>query len=408
MDSLIAAAARALSSGDALTALKHVALREDPAALALRGIAMAQLGEYGRARALLRRAGRRFGTQEVVARARCVVAEAEIALVLREISASPRALLRAMATLDAHGDRANANHSRVLALRRSLLLGRLEEASRIRAELQLGPEAPPALLATAELAGAELAVRALEIDQATAAPTRARTAALRAGIGALLAEVEEARATLARPAARLEQAGQGERLLRLDEVAALRRSGALVVDACQLALYRGDFRLSLVRRPVLFGLASALARAWPDTSEREPLIATVFRTRDPDDSHRARLRVQIGRLRALLRPLARIEATPTGFQLCPLEASEVMVLSPPIAGPQGALLALLADGAAWSTSALALALGASQRTVQRALADLERDGKVRAIGQARARRWLTRPLAGFTTTLLLPAPLRPA
>ena len=310
MDSLIAAAARALSSGDALTALKHVALREDPAALALRGIAMAQLGEYGRARALLRRAGRRFGAQEVVARARCVVAEAEIALVLREISASPRALLRAMATLDAHGDRANANHARVLALRRSLLLGRLEEASRIRAELQLGPEAPPALLATAELAGAELAVRALDIDQATAALTRAQAAAQRAGIGALLAEVEEARSTLARPAARLEQAGQGERLLRLDEVAALRRSGALVVDASQLALYQGDFRLSLVRRPVLFGLACALARAWPDTSEREPLIATVFRTRDPDDSHRARLRVQIGRLRALLRPLARIEAMP--------------------------------------------------------------------------------------------------
>jgi hypothetical protein len=161
----------------------------------------------------------------------------------------------------------------------------------------------------------------------------------------------------------------------------------------------------LARRPVLFALARALAEAWPGDVDRDVLIEHAFRTRDPDETHRARLRVEIGRLRKLALPLARIEASARGFALTPLGERSVVVLLPPIDGEGASLLALLADGAAWSTSALSLALGASQRTVQRALVELEAAGRVRAIGRARAQRWLAPPLAGFATNLLLPTAL---
>ncbi|MGE0349322.1 helix-turn-helix domain-containing protein [Hydrogenophaga sp.] len=405
MDSLIAASARALAAGDALGALKHVALREDPPALALRGIAMAQLGEHPRARELLRRAARGFGAHEAVFRARCVVAEAEVALALRDVGGSPRALLAAATTLEAHADHANAQHARLIALRRLLLLGRLSEAATALAGIDAGHGMPPSLAALAELGAAELALRSLRTGPARAALQRAHAAALRAGVPALLAEVAEARAALEQPAARRRRPDGTDQTLRLDEVEALLASDALVVDACRRGLSAGADWQPLARRPVLFALLLALAEAWPADVEREDLIANVFRTRRPDETHRARLRVEIGRLRALVKPLARVEATARGFFLMPHDTVEVVVLAPPIAGEQAALQALLADGAAWSTSALALALGASQRTVQRALAELEASGRVRAIGQARARRWLAPPLPGFTTALLLPAAL---
>ena len=403
MDSLIAAAARALVAGDALGALKRVSLREDPPALALRGIAMAQLGEYPRARELLRRAARGFGSHEELARARCVVAEAEVALAMRDLHGSPRALAVATATLNAHADRANALHARLIAVRRLLLLGRLDEAASALARLD-ARFLPPSLLAVAELAAAEVALRSLRTAPARAALARAHDAATRARVPALLAEVAEARAALDRPAARRVDAGH-EQLLRLDEVEALFASGALVVDACRRGLRAGATRLPLARRPVLFALARRLAEAWPGDVDRHTLIAHAFRTRRPDETHRARLRVEIGRLRALVAPLARIEASERGFALTPRDERDVVVLVPPIDGDQASLLALLADGAAWSTSALALALGASQRTVQRALVELEGAGRVRSIGRARAQRWLSPPLAGFTTNLLLPAAL---
>jgi hypothetical protein len=223
-------------------------------------------------------------------------------------------------------------------------------------------------------------------------------------VPALLTEVAEARTTLDRPAARRLSA-VGEQALRLDEAASLLVSGALIVDGCRRGLRAGAQWRPLARRPVLFALARALALAWPGDADRESLIADAFRTRRPDDSHRARLRVEIGRLRALARGMARIEATPDGFMLVPDDGQDVVVLAPPIDGEQASLLALLADGAAWSTSALALALGDSQRTVQRALVELEAAERVRSIGRARARRWLAPPLAGFTTILLLPAAL---
>jgi hypothetical protein len=405
MDSLITASARALAAGDALGALKRVALRSDPPALALRGIAMAQLGEHPRARELLRRATRGFGTHEQLARARCVVAEAEVALAMRDLGGSPRVLASAAATLQAQGDHANALHARLIAARRLLLLGRLQEASAALAQLDVRG-LPPALAAVAELVTAELALRSLHTRPARAALARAQVAAQRAGVPALQAEVAEGQASLERPAAR-RLGTEGDHALRLAEVEALLASGALVVDACRRCLGAGDTWQPLARRPVLFTLARALAEAWPGDVDREALIAHAFRTRRPDETHRARLRVEIGRLRALAKPLAGIEATARGFVLMPREGRAVAVLAPPIDGEQASVVALLSDGAAWSTSALALALGASQRTVQRALVELEAEGRVRSIGRARARRWLAPPLAGFTTILLLPASLPP-
>ncbi|AMO22344.1 hypothetical protein GCM10027034_26800 [Ramlibacter solisilvae] len=403
MDSLVAASARALAAGDALGALKRVALRDDPPALALRGIAMAQLGEHAPARDLLRRAIRAFGAAEERERARCVVAEAEVALAMRDLDGSTRALAAAAAALETHGDRANASHARLIAARRLLLLGRLAEAAHELAAVD--PAAlPPTQAAVAGLIAAELALRSLRCEPAQAALARAHQAAYRTGVPALMAEVAEARAVLDRPAARRLAAGAGT-ALRLHEIEALLASGALVLDAGRRGLAAAGAWQSLARRPILFALAYELAKSWPRDVARDHLIATAFRTRRSDETHRARLRVEIGRLRALLRPLAGIESTPGGFVLAPRAGAEVAVLEPPIAGEQAALLALLADGAAWSTSALALALQASQRTVQRALAELQAAGQVRAIGQARARRWLAPPLVGFTTILLLPASL---
>jgi tetratricopeptide (TPR) repeat protein len=403
MDSLIAASARALAAGDALGALKRVALREDPPALALRGIAMAQLGEHPRARELLRRAARGFGSHEALARARCVVAEAEVALAMRDLGGSPRTLAAAADALEAHGDHANAQQARLIEVRRLLLLGRLEAAAAALKNFDASG-LPASLDAVAQLAAAELALRSLDIASAQAALAHAHQAAYRAGVPALIGEVAEARAALDRPAARRINA-DGERPLRLKEVEQLLASGALVLDACRRGLCAGEAWQPLARRPVLFALASSLARAWPGDVDREALIADVFRTRRPDETHRARLRVEMGRLRSLVKPLAKIEATERGFVLRPHTKLGVVVLAPPIEGEQASLVALLSDGAPWSTSALALALGASQRTVQRALAELQAAGGVRAIGNARARRWLAPPLVGFTTSLLLPTAL---
>ncbi|WP_321853733.1 helix-turn-helix domain-containing protein [Burkholderia cenocepacia] len=403
MDSLITAAARALAAGDALGALNRVALRDDAPALALRGIALAQLGDFERARALVRGAARAFGAKEAVARARCVVAEADIALASRDLRWPTRALEAACATLDAHGDRPNAAHARYLGVRRLLLIGHLDEAERLLAHLDPAP-LPPASRAAHELIAAGIAMRRLRTHAARAALARARTAAHAAGIAALTAEVDTAARVLDAPAARLIARGTS-RLVPLDEVETLFESNALVVDACRHTVRDARTTVSLARRPVLFVLARALGEAWPADVSRNALVAAAFRAKQADESHRARLRVEIGRLRAVLRPLANVVATPRGFALEPLGVRETVVLARPVDDRHAAVLALLADGEAWSSSALALALGASQRTVQRALDSLAETGKVQALGRARARRWLTPPLPGFATTLLLPVAL---
>jgi hypothetical protein len=402
MDSLITAAAHALAAGDPLGALNRVALRDDAPALALRGIAMAQLGDLDRAKALLRSAARAFGPKEAVARARCVVAEAEIALVSRDLGWPAKALDAARVTLEQHGDRVNAAHARYLEVRRLLLIGRLDEAERVLADLDPAPF-PPASRAARELVVAGIAMRRLRTKTAHAALARAESAARLAGIAALTAEVESAWLVLNTPAARLIARGE-ERLLRLEEVEALLESKALVVDACRHVVRNARTVISLARRPVLFALARALGEAWPADVPRATLVARAFRGKHADESHRARLRVEMGRLRRMLRTLADVSATKQGFALVPHGAREVVVLARPVEEDNAAVLAFLADGESWSSSALALALGASQRTVQRALDELAATGKVQSFGRGRARRWMT-PVPGFTTTLLLPAPL---
>jgi hypothetical protein len=403
MDSLITAAARALATGDPLGALKRVALRDDPPALALRGIAMAQLGNLVRAKALLRSAARAFGPRETVARARCVVAEAEIALVSRDLSWPAKALDAARATLEAHGDRVNAAHARNLEVRRLLLIGRLDEAERALAGLDPTPF-PPASRAAHELVVAGVAIRRLQTKAARAALNRAGHAAREADIPALTAEVESAFLVLNTPAARLIAGGE-ERPLLLEEVEALLASGALVVDACRYVVRDAGTLVSLATRPVLFALARALGEAWPADVPRSTLVARAFRGKHADESHRARLRVEVGRLRVELRTLADVSATKQGFALAPRHAREVVVLAPPVEERHAAVLAFLADGESWSSSALAIALGASPRTVQRSLDTLASAGKVQSFGRGRARRWMTPPVPGFPTILLLPGPL---
>jgi hypothetical protein len=403
VDSLITAAARALATGDPIGALKRVALRDDAPALALRGIAMAQLGELDRAKALLRHAARAFGPKEAVARARCVVAQAEIALVSRDLGFPPKALDAARATLEAHGDRLNAAHARYLEVRRLLLIGRLDDAENRLAELDPAPF-PPASRTAHELVVAGIAMRRLRTQTARAALVRAEHAARHAGIPALMAEVESALLVLNTPAARLMARGE-ERPLLLDEVETLLASQSLVVDACRHVVRDARTVVSLATRPVLFMLARALGEAWPGDVPRSTLLARAFGAKFTDESHRARLRVEVGRLRAALRTLAGVSATKRGFALAPHRAREVVVLARPVEEQYAAVLAFLADGESWSSSALALALGASQRTVQRALDSLAAAGKVQSFGRARSRRWMTPPMPGFTTTLLLPAPL---
>jgi len=403
MDSMIFAAARALAAGDPFGALNRVALRDDAAALALRGIAMAQLGDLDRARALLRRAAKAFGPREAVARARCVVAETEIALVTRDLGWPVLALEAAHATLARHGDLLNAAHARHLAARRFLLTGHLDDAERAIADLDVSVF-PPASRAAFELVVAGIAIRRLRTREARDALARAGRAARAAGIASLQAEVDRASRALDEPAARLVTGG-AERPLLLADVEAILSSDALVVDACRNAVRQSGVSISLATRPVLFALARTLGEAWPNDVTRDVLLTRAFGARYVDESHRARLRVEIGRLRAALRATADVRATKRGFTLVPRNAADVVVIARPIDEAHASLLALLDDSEGWSTSALALALGASQRTMQRALEELARDGKVQAFGRGRARRWIMPPVSGFTTALLLPAAL---
>jgi DNA-binding transcriptional ArsR family regulator len=403
MDSLITAAGGALAAGDPIGALKRVALRDDGPALALRGIAMAQLGDFIRAKALLRRAARAFGPSEAMASARCVVAEAEIALVSRDLGWPMKTLDAARATLEAHGDRVNAAHARTLEIRRLLLLGHLDEAEALIRDIDPAP-LPPALRVAHELVVAGIAMRRVRATPARAALARAEHAARDAGIPALKAEVESASSAFNAPVAR-QVGGDNERVLQIEDVETLLASNALVVDACRHVVRDTRQSVSLATRPVLFAIVRALAEAWPSDVARSRLIANAFRGKQADDSHRARLRVEVGRLREALGALADVSATNEGFTLAPRSAPEVVVLVSPVVDQHAAMLAFLADGESWSSSALAIALGASPRTVQRALDSLSEAGKVQSVGRGPARRWMTPPAVGFPTFLLLPGPL---
>ena len=401
MDSLIAAASQALSAGDPLAALKRVALRDDPPALALRGIAMAQLGDLARAKELLRSAARSFGPKEPVSRARCAVAEAEIDLVSRDLGRSLKALNAARVVLEASGDRRNAAHAGYLEARHFLLIGRLDEAEEVLDEFDAG-FLPRASLVGRELVAAGIAIRRIKTGPARTALERARRAAQEARIPALATEVEQAVRAFEAPVARL-VTHDSERLLHLEEVERLLASDTLIVDTCRNVVRAGTRIVPLATRPVLLALIRALAEAWPGDVSRETLLKRAFRARHADESHRARLRVEIGRLREVVKPLAALSATKQGFVLRPHAAGDAAVLAPPVEGDHVAVLALLGDGEAWSSSALALALGVSPRTVQRALEELAHDSKVECYGRGRAIRWIASAVPGFPTSLLLPA-----
>lgn len=403
MDALITAASRALAGGDPLGALNRVALREDAPALALRGIAMAQLTEFERARGLLQRAARAFGRREPAARARCIIAEAEVALAARELTRPADALERARATLERCGDPANVGQAHYLQARLQLLTGQLDATEATLARLE-PLSSSPATMAIHELLNAGIAIRRLRIGPAREALQRAREAAERARIPALAAEVDSAMQVLHTPAAQRITSTRAQPL-RLGDVEALYGSDTLVVDACRFTVRHRDVVIALARRPVLFTLARALGEAWPDDLARDALIHRAFRLKHSDESLRGRLRVEIGRLRRALRPVAEVRATGAGFVLVPTPAREVAVLAPPVEEKHSAVLALLVDGEAWSSASLALALGTSQRSVQRALEALAAAGRVQGFGRGRARRWVAPSVPGFTTTLLLPAPL---
>ncbi|AQZ53880.1 hypothetical protein [Martelella mediterranea] len=403
MDSLINAAAQALATGNPLLALNRVALRNDAPAMALRGIAMAQLGDLDRARIALRDAARIFGRKHPVAHSRCVVAEAEIALVSRDLSAVPTMLAEAGTQLQKHGDHINAFHASVLEARHLLLVGRIDAAERLLGSID--PTNLQASLRTAyELVSSGIAMRRLRAAAASAALARAESAARFAGISALIAEVQSTGLMLKKPAARL-ISNCTEQALRLDDVERLLASDSLVVDACRYVIRHQEQVLPLTTRPVLFELARAMAERWPGDASREAMLSAAFGAKHADESHRARLRVEIARLRAEIAELATISATASGFAISANKAPRIVVLAPPTDSPHAELLALLADGEAWPSSALSLALDKSPRSVQRALDKLRVDGKVHAIGRGRSRRWMAPPILGFPSVLLLPGAL---
>ncbi len=402
MDPVLTAAGRALAAGNVLEALKRVALRHDAPALTLRAVALAQLGELARARELLRAAARAFGTQDPLGRARCLLADAELALYTRELAGVEPELDSLSRTLAAHGDRWNTLHARCLLARSLLLRGQLAEAKSVLGRLQLR-RAPALLHAEVELARAELAFRVLDARAARSALARAEAAAKAARFPALQREVATAQVTLSLPVARVRQQG-AEQLLDLAALALLlQKKRILFVDALRQSAGVAGRAVPLARRPVLFALLRALAVAWPNAAPRASLISGAFGVTRHNESHRGRLRVEIGRLRRALHELVEIRPTKAGFRLVPRVATDIVLLTRPADDEHAPLLALLADGEAWSSSALGVALGTSQRSMQRALSSLVQAGKVRATGRARAKRWLGVPSARFATPLLLPS-----
>lgn len=399
MDSSLNAAALALARGDVLGALSRTALRTDAPALAIQGTAMAQLGEFTQARTLLRKAARAFGRREEISRARCVIAEAEVALVSRDLSWSEPDFDAAIATLQHRGDIANASYATCIAARRHLLLGELE-----RAEAELATLSPgglkPSVRATWFLTRSGIHVRRLAARAAEATLGDARDAAQASHIPALLGEVEAAEHSLQAPAAFLTE-GRQITVVTLRDVEALFGSGRLVLDTLRNTLRQSGTTISLGSRPVLFALLRSLGRASPSDVTREDLLHQAFGAREADESHRARLRVEMTRLRQMLRGLADIAATTNGYRLSPAGAQPLAILTFPTSGQNGALLSLLADGQLWSSSALSQVLQLSSRTVQRTLDTLHRQGLVQPIGHGRARRWTLSALPGFPTTLLL-------
>ena len=401
VDFAVLSAARALSAFDPLLALRHVALRSDPAALSLRGVAMAQLGDYAAARKLLGRAVRSERSDPQM-RARCLAALGEIALIQRDLGAAGRTLESAAIELDALGDRTNVLFTRLQLVRRLVIMGNVDEADVALAALEFRG-APTGLRAFSDLVRADIELRKLRPKKARAALARAQRAAVEANIDALSNEIDKARRDLDAPVARIVCEGV-ERSATIDDAALLLASNDLVIDACRREVRATNSVVTLVTRPVLLALAVGLGTASPGDVPRNALAEQAFGVRRANESVRARLRVEIGRLRSELRAVARVFSTDRGYALSPRDATRVSVLLPPTPGDASAIIALLRSGESWTTSALAAALGIGQRTVQRALLTLRDAGRVEGIGHGRSQRWVARAPQQFATNLLLVTP----
>jgi len=401
MDSDLETAARHLARFDALGALRLVARREDPEAVALRGIAMAQLGEGRSAQKLLVRAERAFAKTDPRMHARVLAARGEVALASRDLALAGRLFEAAETALG--GDRINRTWVRILRVRRLLLLGRVEDAHDLAVVDLRG--APPRLRALAELLRADIAARRMRILEARAAIARARRSAREARLPPLAAQVERFAAEFAGPVARIIR-DRTFALATLADIAALARNPGLVVDACRRELRRDAVTVSLATRPVLFALAEALGEAAPGPASRALLVERAFGAHRMNESLRARLRVEIGRLRRALVPVGvTLASSGDGFRMSgDDEPLNVVVILPAVDGEASLVLALLRDGEAWSSSALAAATGLGQRAVQRALVELKEARKVNADSAGRNCRWVACPpdtLATTATTLLL-------
>jgi hypothetical protein len=337
-----------------------------------------------------------LGPEDRLLRARCLAAEAEIALALGDLRWSAEPVACAVAELEAVGDSRNAAYLQLVAARAALRLGRPKDAERLLRYAKFASVAP--LERTfAELVRVELAAKRGDPDLLASALKSASAAADRASIPSLVSEVARIRDHYLGPTAVITSRGRA-RTASFCEVCALGSSSDVVIDGGGREVRSSGECVSFARRPVLFELLRALAEAWPDAVPRDVLITRAFGARRPNESHRIRLRVEIGRLRSIARAWLGVIAEEPGYALsAPREVALVMPLEE---SSSSRVLSLMHGGEPWSASSLALALDVSERTIQRSLGELQIAGKVGAMGNGRARRWVR--LFEIPTDLLLP------
>jgi tetratricopeptide (TPR) repeat protein len=389
-------AGSALARGEALRALGLVGRADTALGLTLRGVAYAQLGDLEMARRSLERALAVVGDGRTRARARAALAE--IALHTGDPAATARAARASAEELDALGDPRNAAMQRLVVARAEVLLGRLGEARRAVEEVLAAADLAPDVRAVASLAQAEIALRDLAPTEAQGALARARRALAQQPQELLSRAIDRVEGELSLPVARLLRGGVvgSADLFAIEQVC---RGDVLLVDDCRRLVLGGRASIPLARRPVVFALLLALARAWPGSTPRDELIARIFDARRSNASHRARLRVEVGRLRKILDGLgAGPVATPDGYALS--SAREVVVLLPPSDDDEARLASLLSDGASWSAQSLAEHAGVSKRTAQRVLGGLVEGGRAERTGEGKNVRY-ARPGAPIASRMLL-------
>jgi hypothetical protein len=375
-------AARALAAGEPLVALGAVGRVESALGLTLRGIAYAQLGDLDLARTSLERGLAQAEDASTVARIRAALVE--VALGTGDPALAARGARTGADELDRLGDDRNAAMQRLVLARAEILLGHLDEARRAIDGVLRGA-LPPDVRAVAWLARAELGVRTVAASDARAALSRARRALARAPHPLLEREIAACDDELTRPVARLQRSG-ALREADLFEVERASGGALLLVDACRRLAVSAGITVSLARRPVPFALLLVLARAFPASVPRDELALRAFDVRRVNASHRARLRVEMGRLRKLLHGLgAAPVATADGYALT--SARDVAVLLALSDDDAARVALLLGDGATWSAQRVAEHAGISKRTAQRALGALVARGVAVRFGRGRTVRY---------------------